>query len=173
MMAGVKILELGPGVSDRRIRRIATRRHAGGVNRRVLGVAAVHLAAIGCPGVGDRVLRVETGSCGGDLHRVWRKNRVRRSRGGAGKWRVVVAAQIEYESRRQADAVPLGGVPGQKYGLVGVVNVVHLRQADAEQATDGQIGASAGAHAETPLRPVRTAMINGAYEQAGEGRERV
>ena len=68
------MLELGVGVGDRRIRRVVSRRHAGGVDGRGLRACIGELATISGPSVGDRVLRVETGARGGDLHRVWRKN---------------------------------------------------------------------------------------------------
>src|SRR5580704_14850289 len=130
MMAGVKILKLRPCVGNGGLRRVAARRYARGVNGCVLRVSIGHLAASGGPRICDRMLRVETGARGGDLHRIWRINRVRRTRGNAGKWRVVVAAQIEHYTRRQADHVPIvAGVLEVVLPVVGP-DVVELRNAN-------------------------------------------
>src|SRR5271167_322243 len=175
MMAGVKILKLGPGVGDGRIRRVAPSGHAGGVDGRVLRAGIGDLATVRSPSVGDRMLRVETGARGGDLHRVWRKNRVRRSRGRAGKWRVVVAAQVQHQSCRQADAVPLCRVPRQEPWVVVVVNVVYLQRAEAEHMTQVYIEATAGTHSGTPfgnvVGTVPSCVVHSAHKNAHKRRE--
>src|SRR5271157_5350838 len=175
MMAGVKILKLGVDVGDGRIRRVVARRHPASVDGCRLRASIGDPATISGPSVGDLMLRVETGARRGDLHRVWRKNLGRRGRGGAGQWRVVVAAQIHNNARRQPDAVPLRRMAADEFLIVVGINVINLRNTNGEPRRDGEIEASTAACGDVTPRP--TATIRGqagrTNEGAGKGRKDV
>src|SRR5271157_86939 len=173
MSAGVMILQLGVG--DRRTRRIASRRHARGINGGRLRIVWRQLAAICGPAIEQSVFWWEIGASGGDLHLVWRKNLSRCGRRGTCKWRVVVAAQIHNHPRRQTDTVPLRRVAAQETLVVVRIDVVKLRHTDGEPVGKIQVEAATAADGDMVFRP--TAAIRGEVchtdERTGEGRKGV